>query len=233
VLRAGPLRKLTGVLVRDESITHDLEERRDDFGCRDTIRYERKIDETSLMDDRALVQSAATGDSAAFESLYLEHIASVYRYALQMLRNIPEAEDVAQEVFILAWVKRTKIRVVDRSVLPWLLVTTRNLSLNKLKKTHRDARNASLDAGEGVTLRSDQDAEETVMGQLLAAAIEDAVDELSSTDQTLYHLCISEGVSYQKAADALGVTHGAVRNRLTRVRRTLQTTLAIQKEGMS
>lgn len=185
------------------------------------------------MDERACLEAAAAGDTTAFVRLYEEHIASVYRYALQMLRSVPEAEDVAQEVFILAWVKRTKIRVVDRSVLPWLLITTRNLSLNKIKKANRDARNASLDAGEGITLRSDQDAEEAVMRRMLAAAIEAAVDDLSSTDQTLYYLCISEGLSYQKAADALGVTHGVVRNRLARVRRALQTTLATQKEGLS
>ena len=209
------------------------EEWRDDSGCRDTIGYERKIDETSLMDERACLEAAAAGDKTAFVRLYEEHIASVYRYALQMLRSVPEAEDVAQEVFILAWVKRTKIRVVDRSVVPWLLITTRNLSLNKIKKANRDARNASLDAGEGIALGSDQDAEEAVMRRMLAAAIEDAVDDLSSTDQTLYYLCISEGLSYQKAADALGVTHGVVRNRLARVRRALQTTLATQKEGLS
>jgi DNA-directed RNA polymerase specialized sigma24 family protein len=68
------------------------------------------------------------------------HINSVYRYALQMLRSVPEAEDIAQEVFILAWLKRTKIGIVDQSVLPWLLVTTRNLSLNRIKKADRDER---------------------------------------------------------------------------------------------
>ena len=206
---------------------------RDDSCRRDTTGYERKISEMPVTDDRAFFEATAVGDSAAFERLYEKHIASVYRYALQMLRNVAEAEDVAQEVFILAWVKRTKIRVVDRSVLPWLLVTTRNLSLNRIKKAHRNARNTSLDTGEAVALRSTHDAEQLVMSQMLAAAIEDAVDELSTTDQTLYFLCISEGLSYQKAADALGVTHSVVRNRLARVRRALQTTLATQKEGLS
>ena len=92
------------------------------------------------MEDRACLEAASAGDSAAFVRLYEKHISSVYRYALQMLRSVSEAEDIAQEVFILAWVKRTKIRIVDQSVLPWLLVTTRNLSLNRVKRTNRDAR---------------------------------------------------------------------------------------------
>ena len=118
-------------------------------------------------------------------------------------------------------------------MLPWLLVTTRYLSLNKLKKTNCHARKASFDADEGVALCSDQGAEEVVMGQLLAVAIEDAVDGLSVNDQTLYYLCVSEGLSHQSAADALGVTHGVLRNKFARVRRTLQATLAAHREGPS
>ena len=228
--RSTPGAALGSVLA---SVVNIAEEWRDDFDCRDTTGYGRKIDEMPLMDERAFFEGTVVGDSAAFERLYEKHIASVYRYALQMLRSVPEAEDVAQEVFILAWVKRTKIRIVDKSVLPWLLVTTRNLSLNTIKKAQRNARNTSLDRGEGVALRSMDDPEKEAMSQMLAAAIEDAVDELSTTDQTLYFLCISEGLSYQKAADALGVTHSVVRNRLARVRRALQTTLATQKEGLS
>ena len=71
------------------------------------------------------------------------------------------------------------------------------------------------------------------MSRLLAAAIQDAIDDLSSADQTLYYLCITEGFSYQKAADALGVTHAVVRNRLARVRRALQLNLATRNEGLS
>lgn len=173
------------------------------------------------------------GDSDAFEHLYDTHIASVYRYALKMLGSVPDAEDIAQEVFVLAWIKRSKIRVVDQSLLPWLLVTTRNLSLNKIKLVSREARHVSLESGEVFALHPQRGAEEVAMAQLLETAIIEAIDNLSETDQTLYHLCISEGLSYQKAADLLGVTHGVVRNRLSAVRRTLRLKLATQQEGLS
>lgn len=173
------------------------------------------------------------GDSAAFGHLYDKHITSVYRYALQMLGSVPDAEDMAQEVFVLAWVKRSKIRVVDQSLLPWLLVTTRNLSLNRIKLLNRDARHTSLDSGEAFALYPQRGAEEAAIAQLLETAINEAIDDLSDTDQTLYHLCISEGLSYQKAADLLGVTHGVVRNRLSAVRRTLRLKLVNQQEGLS
>ncbi|GAA3868193.1 sigma-70 family RNA polymerase sigma factor [Leifsonia kafniensis] len=174
-----------------------------------------------------------SGGSEAFGHLYDKHITSVYRYALRMLGSIPDAEDIAQEVFVLAWVKRSKIRVVDQSLLPWLLVTTRNLSLNKIKLLRRDARHTSLDSGEVFALHPQPGAEDVAIAQLLGDAINEAIDELSDTDQTLYHLCISQGLSYQKSADLLGVTHGVVRNRLSALRRTLRLKLATQQEGLS
>jgi RNA polymerase sigma factor (sigma-70 family) len=173
-----------------------------------------------------------TDDSSAFVRLYNAHITSVYRYALQMLGSVSDAEDVAQEVFVLAWTKRTTIRVVDQSLLPWLLVTTRNLSLNKIKLLRREARYASLDSGEVFALHPHPGAEEVAIARQLENAIAESIDDLTETDQTLYHLCISEGLSYQKAADLLGVTHGVVRNRLSAVRRTLRLKLATRQEGL-
>jgi RNA polymerase sigma factor (sigma-70 family) len=183
--------------------------------------------------DRAWLEASGAEESAAFAKVYDKHVRSVYRYALHVLRSAHEAEDITQEVFILAWAKRRSIRLADRSLLPWLLVTSRNLSLNRVKQLQRDAKGTThlseADAGQGPHRAADDDAE----GRMLLAAIDDAVDDLSMTDQTLYHLCITEGLSYQQAATTLGTTHGAVRNRLARLRRSLQIALTPQREGLS
>ena len=183
-----------------------------------------------LTDERAWLR-AGSEDSSAFAELYERHVSSVYRYALQMLRQVPDAEDITQEVFVLAWVKRSSIQVVDRSLLPWLLVTAKNLSLNRIKQVHREARNFALDGEENAMLNPHPAAEDIALDQMLTAAIEAAVDELSLTDQTLYHLCITEGLSYKKAAESLGTTHSVVRNKLSRLRHMLRTNLIAQKEG--
>jgi RNA polymerase sigma factor (sigma-70 family) len=180
------------------------------------------------MGDRQWVD---TGDSAAFVQLYNAHITPVYRYALQMMSSVSDAEDIAQEVFVLAWVKRSTIRVVDQSLLPWLLVTTRNLSLNKIKLLRRELRHTSLDSGDVNVLNPHPAAEDVAIARQLEAAINESINDLSETDQMLYYLCISEGISYQKAADLLGVTHGVVRNRLSAVRRTLRLKLVTRHEG--
>ena len=186
-----------------------------------------------LTEEQEWLAAARAGDPAPFGKLYDKHFPAVYRYALRMVGHTSGAEDLAQEAFTLAWDKRIKIRVVDQSILPWLLVTTRNLGLNRLKQLTRDSRNRELRVDNTELAGSGPGAEILVIQRQLENAIVDAVDELSPVDQTLYYLCIEEGLSYQQAANSLGTTRGAVRNRLSRLKHTLRVKLIAQQEGMS
>lgn len=179
--------------------------------------------------DRFLLAAAQHGDHKAFGELYEAYVRDVYRYALRMLRDVTGAEDITQDVFTLAWANRAEIRIVDLSFLPWLLVTTRNLSLNRLKRTNR--RVELLESSESIDPRPGP--EDALLDRQLAEAIQDAVARLSDTDQRLYRLCLVDEMSYRDAASALGTTTGAVRNRLSRLRRALQISLATHEEGLS
>ena len=46
------------------------------------------------------VQLAASGDMAAFEEIYRTYNRRVYTHCLRMTRNVADAEDLTQEVFI-------------------------------------------------------------------------------------------------------------------------------------
>jgi len=179
--------------------------------------------------DRTLLAAARRGDREAFSHLYETHVRDVYRYALRMLRDTSAAEDITQDVFTLAWSKRAEIVVVDVSLLPWLLVTSRNLSLNRIKQSNRTVELAaaaqSPDSAAGP--------EATLIDQQLGESIRLAVAGLSAIDQQLYRLCLVDELSYRDAAHVLGTTTGAVRNRLTRLRRSLRLSLATHEEGLS
>lgn len=167
------------------------------------------------------VSDFVSGDRRAFDTIYRTHVRAVYRYAWHMLGTEHEAEELTQDVFVLAWEKRAKIRVVDTSVLPWLLVSCRNLGLNRIRSRNTGrARFTEIDDERaGPTAPS---AERVALDAALAAEIQTAVEELSELDQMLYYLCIDEGLGYDVAARHLGTTNGAVRNRLSRLRHKLR-----------
>ncbi len=181
----------------------------------------------NALSDVVLVDQLRAGDRSALGLIYDRHVRSVFRYALAELRSNEDAEDATQETFITLFQQSRTIHLVDQSVLPWLLVTTRNHARNKQRARARElARRASVAE---MSHASDLP-EDTALAFELQQALEQAVGELSSTDQRLFELCIRGNASYAQAAQSLGVSHGAVRNHLSRLRPRLQRALALIKE---
>jgi RNA polymerase sigma-70 factor (ECF subfamily) len=135
-----------------------------------------------------------------------------------MTSNAHDAEDVVAAAFFELWRLRKFVRVVDGSVLPWLLVTTTNLSRNLTRGIRRyRALIASLPRAKA--MRSSEDvALETIEEIQLAANVRDAIDALPARDAALIALTAFEHFSPAQAAVALGITEGAARTRLHRAR---------------
>ncbi|MDA8201618.1 MAG: sigma-70 family RNA polymerase sigma factor [Chloroflexi bacterium] len=83
---------------------------------------------------------ARDGDAQAFAALFDLHRDRVFRHALRLLGSWPDAEDVAASTFLELFRCRDRVREIGGSVLPWLLVTTSNLSRNatRARRRHRD-----------------------------------------------------------------------------------------------
>ena len=82
--------------------------------------------------DMAAVAAVVAGESARFGEIYRRHYSRVHAYARTLLRDAAEAEDVAQETFLLAL--RALPRYEDRG-LPfraWLLRIAHNVALKRL-----------------------------------------------------------------------------------------------------
>lgn len=170
--------------------------------------------------DSELIRLAQRGDRGAFSALYERHGKAIYLYAWGQTRDDRDAEDVSQEVFVVAWRKLAGIRIVDASALPWLLVTCRNVARNHLR-----ARKPGLSLDEallpGDHTRQDRLEEMTWVRQ--------AIERLGGMDQRIIHLCLVEGYSYAEAADHLGLSTSAVAKRLERARTALR--LAVRGES--
>lgn len=173
--------------------------------------------DTSGTSDAALVARAAGGSEAAFRQLYRRHARPVYWIAHGLLHSPPDAEDVLQETFVVAWRKLPGLELAGDSLLPWLATICRFQAANRLRTLRRTAA-AQLDEREPDTV----DVEQQVIDGDLAERILRAVDGLTPLDQRIFRLCVGEGYAYQAAADELGVAHGVVRNRLSRIRARLR-----------
>jgi len=112
-------------------------------------------------------------------------------------------------------------------VLPWLLVTARYTALNARRRSQKvSARSIQLDAD----LPDDASVEDEVVAAQVRGEIDKAVAALSPTDQRLYEMCVAGDHTYELAARELGVSHAAVRNRVSRLRTRLRADLRSMRE---
>jgi RNA polymerase sigma-70 factor (ECF subfamily) len=176
-------------------------------------------------DEAAAWAAALNNDGGAFAVIFDQHHSRVFHHALRMTANVHDAEDVTAAAFLELWRRRRSVRVVDDSVLPWLLVTTTNLSRNLARglRRHR-AFIASLPrAQDGRS--AEELAVEHIEALQRAAQIREALATLTPTDSALIALTMFEDYSSAQVAVALGISEGAARTRLHRARARVTTAL--------
>jgi RNA polymerase sigma-70 factor (ECF subfamily) len=178
--------------------------------------------------DVELIARSIARDERAFGDLFDRHSTAVFRFAFSLTHNETEAQELVQETFVTAWKKLADIRLVGDSMLPWLLVTTRNHAKNQ----HRmHVRNDVLPLDElvssrGIELAIAENAEHREELEWTFAAVR----KLSDTDRRIVELCLYEGRSYKEAALQLGLTAGGVSKRIERSRSQLRTMRAERVE---
>jgi RNA polymerase sigma factor (sigma-70 family) len=171
--------------------------------------------------DAELVVLAAGGSEHAFRTLYRAYVRPVYWLAHGLVGNPADAEEVTQETFLVAWRKLPDLDLAGDSLLPWLATICRFQSANRVRRQRRDRLHTTAAADED--LPATVDLEQQVIDEELADAILREVAGLGELDRAIFRLCATEGYAYQAAADELGVAHGVVRNRLSRIRTRLRT----------
>src|SRR6478735_11743522 len=136
-------------------------------GCR-TILGMGSVDEP----EQVLWEAARGGDATAFGVIFDLHRDRAFRHAYRLLQDIDDAEDAAAIGFLELWRRRDDVRVVDGSVLPWLLVTVTNTTRN-LRRGRRRYRQLLMALPHGEHHLSAEDAAgiDDIFDRTLAGAI--------------------------------------------------------------
>src|SRR5689334_11732819 len=85
------------------------------------------------MTEQALVQRLQAGDAEAFDTLFRQYFAKVYRQAIHLVGAAAEAEEVVQEVFLAVYEKAHTFRG-DAAFATWLYRLTANAALSRLRR---------------------------------------------------------------------------------------------------
>ncbi len=85
---------------------------------------------------KAYMTGIAAGDKEALHSLYQETRSAVYGFALSILKNTHDAEEVLQDTYIQVF-RAAQSYQPSGKLMSWLLTITRNLALMKIRQQAR------------------------------------------------------------------------------------------------
>ena len=170
-------------------------------------------------DTAALVARARRGEAAAFELLVRHHFRAAYAVALAVLQSPAEAEDMAQEAFLVAFQRLQTCREPQRFA-GWLVQIVRNRALNALASFKLRAR-AAEQASQGRP-QSAQAPEVAGEKERLCAAL----GQVSPAQREVVLLHDLEGWTHPEIAAALGISEVMSRQHLFQARKALRALLA-------
>ncbi len=175
--------------------------------------------------DSALWLEATSGTERAFVTIFDRYRARIFRAAYRRTGSVGDAEEIVAIVFFEVWRLRKRVRIVDGSLLPWLLAVAAHVTSNLSRSQRRYAR---MIAQLPPPVEQEDHAphvDEVLDGQARSQAITAALGSLAPGDRAVVELCLIEELPLAAAAAALDLPVGTVKSRLHRARHQLRTKL--------
>ena len=170
-------------------------------------------------DDRDLVTRSKGGDHAAFEQLVLKYQDRIFNLCRYMLHDQDDARDAAQDAFLKAY-RGLKNYMPDSSFYTWLYRIAANTCLDYRKKSRPEPLGGES-AYEELPSR-EPSPERLYQSKETGRAIEAVLRMLPKKLRAVIVLKEIEGLSYEETAEALQVSVGTVKSRISRAREELR-----------
>jgi RNA polymerase sigma factor (sigma-70 family) len=144
------------------------------------------------------------------------HLGSLRRYACSLTRDSADAEDLVHDALVRAYERRSTYRQ-GGNLRAWLLSIVHNVFVDRIRsRTAAAAREVAIGNWLDANVEPSQD------HVVRLAQIRNAFFHLPQEQRAALHLVAIEGLSYQEAADTLGVSLGTLMSRIGRARARLR-----------
>ncbi len=145
-------------------------------------------------------------------------LASLRRYARSLTRNSGDAEDLVHDALVRAYERRATFRP-GSNLRNWLLSIVHNAHVDRLRSSISRRRHEGEDGealGEPPSFPAQQE------HAVRLRQVREAFMTLPEEQREALHLVAIEELSYQEAADTLGIPVGTLMSRVSRARAALR-----------
>ena len=168
--------------------------------------------------DENLIIRMASNDGAAFRELYQQTSGLVYGFAMSILRNKHDAEDVMHDAFIRIYSSAVTYRP-SGNPMAWILTIVRNLCLNRIREGK-----VCEDLSEYDDLAGASDDSEDLLDRMV---LETAMKVLDAEERQIVILHAMTGFKHREIAEILDLPTGTILSKynraLKKVRKEMET----------
>jgi RNA polymerase sigma-70 factor, ECF subfamily len=175
-----------------------------------------------------LIRLAQAGDREAFGILVEQHQRYVYNLALRVVGNPQDAEDLAHEAFVRAWLAITNFRQEAR-FRTWLFRIVTNLCYNRLPGLRRELSELGEDCLAELPDEPSPDLDPVagLEAEETRSYLHEQIDRLPESYRLLVILRYQQNLSYEEIARVVSLPLGTVKTGLFRAKDRLRQTLQV------
>ena len=175
--------------------------------------------------DAQLVREALEGNISSFGALVLKYQGVVYGLAYHMVRNFADAEDLAQEAFLQAYLELPQLKEPSKFA-GWLRRITHNICAMWIRsQCMAHVSLGSTDENGDAELTAVPDSSNPALEverKELCEAVLNAISSLSEKNRLVVTLFYMDGLSYGEISEFLEVPVTTVESRLHKARKHLK-----------
>ncbi|MDZ4684229.1 MAG: sigma-70 family RNA polymerase sigma factor [Planctomycetaceae bacterium] len=170
-------------------------------------------------DDRAVIARVQAGATDAFRVLVDRYQHVVWTFCRNLLRQPADAEDLTQDVFLVAFRKLSSYDADRAAFSTWLLTIARSRCCNRLQQRQpmNESSEEPLDRGPAP--------DETLADSEVWNRLDRALEQLPLEQRTAFVLAEIQELPHSEIAEIEGVEVGTVKSRVSRAKARLRDVL--------
>ncbi len=161
------------------------------------------------------------GDGAAFGVVYDRYLNRVFGFCRRATGSVDAADDLTALVFLEAWRKRSSVRIVDGSIIGWLLVTAGYVVKNQARSERRFKHALSRVPAAASVPDHGGDVLDRLDAEATGLRTQRAFAQLNQRDRQVLTLCVLEEIPLAQVSELLRMPVGTVKSRLSRAKSRL------------
>jgi RNA polymerase sigma-70 factor (ECF subfamily) len=186
--------------------------------------------ETRLWDDETLMVSLKAGDRAALVEMFRRYSRLVLSIAIRILRDVAEAEEIVQEVFLFLHQRSSEFDRDKGDAKGWVVQLAYHRSLDRQRSLRRsEIYFGTDDRAVADTLAGTSDLDRQVAVTQSRELLKGAFESLSERQRLTLELFFFEDLDYDEIAARIGESHENVRHYYYRGLQKLRKDVQVRK----